>query len=72
MNDEHDDCEVRSIIVEYDDEPDECTFYRADADGDRWTTEWISAKEGTYIDLQAELSASRDTRDEQPMGGDLR
>jgi hypothetical protein len=40
-------------VVAYDDEPDECTIFPADADDDELVTTWISAKEGAYVSLEA-------------------
>lgn len=42
---------LRAIVVEYDDQPDECTIYPAGTRGvDRMTT-WITAREGGFVDL---------------------
>lgn len=42
---------LRATIVEYEDAPDECTIFPSDtSDIERMST-WISAKEGSYIDL---------------------
>ncbi|SDY36394.1 hypothetical protein SAMN04487946_11291 [Halobellus clavatus] len=38
-------------IEEYDDAPDECTLYPADATPSELPTTWISAKEGSYVSL---------------------
>lgn len=35
-------------VVNYDDEPDECTVYPTDADEDRRSTVWLTAQEGSY------------------------
>lgn len=72
MKDEHDDIQIRATVVEYEDEPDELTFYRADTDGDSWLTEWISAKEGDYVHLHPNDRDENDRRDEHPMGGGVR
>lgn len=42
--------ELRSRIVEYEDRPNECTLYPADADPGELTTTWLTASEGTYLD----------------------
>ncbi|WP_311170678.1 DUF7511 domain-containing protein [Halobellus ordinarius] len=40
-------------IEEYDDAPDECTIYPADATPAELTTTWISATEESYVALDA-------------------
>lgn len=43
--------QLRATVVEYDDAPDECTIYPQDVSHwDRMTT-WITAEEGSYVDL---------------------
>lgn len=44
-----------STIVEYEDAPDECTIYPRGVSGGARTTTWISAKEGSYVDLESVL-----------------
>lgn len=44
---------LRATIVEYEDAPDECTIYPSDTAGVERMTTWISAKEGSYVDLEA-------------------
>ncbi|MFB6252399.1 MAG: hypothetical protein ABEI27_12080 [Halobellus sp.] len=39
-------------IEEYDDAPDVCTLYPADATPLELPTTWISAKEGSYVSLE--------------------
>lgn len=42
---------LRAEIVEYHDAPNECTIFpRGVSEAERMTT-WISAKEGSYVDL---------------------
>jgi hypothetical protein len=42
-----------STVVEYEDAPNECTIFPRGLSGiDRMTT-WISAKEGSYVDLES-------------------
>jgi hypothetical protein len=43
---------LESIIERYDDQPNECTLYRSDVPERRRLSTWISAKEGSYVDLQ--------------------
>jgi len=43
--------EVESVIERYDEEPDECTIFRADIPDRQRLSTWISAKEGSYVDL---------------------
>ena len=38
-------------IETYDDAPDECTLYPADATSAELPTTWLSAKEGSYVSL---------------------
>ena len=42
---------LESIIERYDDQPDECTIFRSDLPESRRLCTWISAKEGSYVDL---------------------
>jgi hypothetical protein len=42
-----------ATVVSYDDAPDECTIYPTDITGDRRTTTWITAKEGSFLSLPA-------------------
>ncbi|SFR51033.1 DUF7511 domain-containing protein [Halogeometricum limi] len=42
-----------AAVVEYDDEPDECTIYPLHADEEERLTTWVSAKSDTYVDLEA-------------------
>ena len=43
--------ELEATIVEYDDAPNECTIAPTDvSDVDRMST-WISAQEGSYVEL---------------------
>jgi hypothetical protein len=41
-----------SVVVTYDDAPDECTIYPTDVDEDELVTRWISAEEGSYVRLE--------------------
>ncbi|SFG59584.1 hypothetical protein SAMN04488063_2530 [Halopelagius inordinatus] len=43
--------DYEATVVSYDDEPDECTIYPADATEDELVTTWISAKSGSYVSL---------------------
>jgi hypothetical protein len=40
-------------IESYDDAPDECTIHPADAPADDLTTTWITAREGSFVRLDA-------------------
>lgn len=42
---------LESIVERYDDQPDECTIFRSDVPEPRRLSTWISAKEGSYVDL---------------------
>jgi hypothetical protein len=42
---------LTAAVVEYDDEPDECTLYPTEASEKALVTEWITAEEGSYVDL---------------------
>ena len=45
---------VRVARIEtYDDAPDECTIHPADATADALTTTWITAREGSFVRLDA-------------------
>jgi hypothetical protein len=48
----HPAADYRAEIVEYDDAPDECTIYPADAQEWELMTRWITAREGSYVDLE--------------------
>lgn len=43
--------ELSSVVERYDDQPDECTIFRSDLPESRRLCTWISAKEGSYVDL---------------------
>lgn len=45
--------ELVSVVVEYDDRPDQCTIYHPDSNGIERMSEWISANTGCCIDLYA-------------------
>jgi hypothetical protein len=40
-----------AAVVSYDDAPDECTIYPADADDDDLVTRWITAQAGSFVPL---------------------
>lgn len=42
-----------SIVVSNDDEPDECTLYPREATGIDLMTRWMTAREGSYVDLES-------------------
>lgn len=43
--------ELRARTTTHDDGTTECTIYPADASDDRRTTRWITAEEGSYVEL---------------------
>ncbi|WP_246279844.1 DUF7511 domain-containing protein [Natronomonas salina] len=43
---------LRATVVEYEDGPDECTIYPNGVSGAERMTTWISAKEGSFVDLE--------------------
>lgn len=44
---------LQATVVEYENAPDECTLFPRDVSGmDRMTT-WITAKEDSFVDLEA-------------------
>lgn len=52
----HDDAEDSTTrydaeVARYSDAPDECTISPAAVDGDALLTTWLSAQEGSYVDL---------------------
>jgi hypothetical protein len=49
----HPAAELRAEIVEYDDAPNECTIFPTDAQEWELMTRWITAAEGSYVDLEA-------------------
>lgn len=44
---------VRSTIVEYESAPDECTIFLSGVPRHERMATWITAKEGSYVDLDA-------------------
>ena len=40
-------------VERYDDAPDEFTLYPADCEESEVVTTWISAREGSYVDVEA-------------------
>ena len=44
---------IQSTVVTYDDRPDECTLHPLYPGDEERTTAWITALEGSYIDLTA-------------------
>lgn len=45
---------LRATVVEYEDAPDECTIYPQDVSHwDRMTT-WITAEEGSFVELESQ------------------
>lgn len=45
--------QLRSTVVEYEDAPDECTIFPQHVSGMERMTTWISAEEGSYVDLDS-------------------
>ena len=43
--------QLRATVVEYEDAPDECTIFPRGVSGVERMTTWISAEEGSYVDL---------------------
>ncbi|WP_276299325.1 DUF7511 domain-containing protein [Halorussus lipolyticus] len=44
---------LTAVVVERDDDADECTLYPADADDEDLVTEWITAEEDSYVALDS-------------------
>ena len=44
---------LTTVVVEREGGPDECTLYPSDADDGTLVTEWITAEEGSYVELDA-------------------
>ncbi|MWV65459.1 hypothetical protein GRS48_11620 [Halorubrum sp. JWXQ-INN 858] len=42
---------IEATIVKYDDGPDECTLHPTDPTESQRLTEWLTAKQGTYVSL---------------------
>lgn len=42
---------LRATLVEYEDAPTECTIHPVDPPTERETTEWITAREGSFASL---------------------
>jgi hypothetical protein len=40
-----------SVVVTYDDGPNECTVYPTDVDEEALLTRWVSAEDGSYVRL---------------------
>jgi hypothetical protein len=43
--------DYRAVVEEYDDAPDECTIFPRSAKAESVTTEWITAREGSFVAL---------------------
>ncbi|WP_049985929.1 DUF7511 domain-containing protein [Halobellus rufus] len=43
---------LRATIVEYENAPNECTIHPLDPPDSNRTTEWITAREGSYLHLR--------------------
>ena len=46
--------ELVSVVVEYDERPDQCTIYHPDSNGIERMSSWISADAECLVDLYAE------------------
>jgi len=46
-----DEYELVSVVVEYDERPDQCTIYHPDSSGIERMSSWISADTASFIDL---------------------
>ena len=44
---------IEHITVENDDEPNECALFPQDASENELLTTWITAQEGSYVDLES-------------------
>ncbi|UPV75367.1 hypothetical protein M0R89_04695 [Halorussus limi] len=44
--------DLRAVVEERDDGPDECTIYPPAADDEALVTEWITAEAGSYVALR--------------------
>lgn len=44
---------LTAVVVEHDDGLDECTLYPEDAADEKLVTEWITAEEGSYVELDS-------------------
>jgi hypothetical protein len=44
---------LTAVVVERDDALDECTLYPEDAAEEDLVTEWITAEEGSYVELES-------------------
>lgn len=44
---------LRATVVEYDDAPNECTIYPDGVSRMERVTTWVSAREGSYVDLES-------------------
>jgi hypothetical protein len=44
--------DCRSIIETREDAPDECTIFPIDSEEPLETTEWITAREGSYVPIE--------------------
>lgn len=43
--------DLRAVVEEHDDGPDECTLFPPEADDESLVAEWITAEEGSYVAL---------------------
>jgi len=46
--------ELVSVVVEYDERPDQCTIYHPDSNAIERMSSWISADTECFVDLYAE------------------
>jgi hypothetical protein len=43
--------ELQAIVEKYDDRPDQCTIFPTGSDGVKRMSTWVSAREGSFVDL---------------------
>lgn len=45
------DQEYKAVVERYETQPNQCTIFRTDVGDAELTTTWITANEGSYVDL---------------------
>lgn len=43
---------LQAIVEKYDNRPDQCTIFPSGSEGFERMSTWITAREGSYVDLQ--------------------
>jgi hypothetical protein len=44
--------QLQAIVEKYEDRPDQCTIFPSSSEGVERMSTWVSAREGSFVDLQ--------------------